>query len=60
MIKLINEVPDIHHPYTAVRKIEIQIADESNLEEMLDAYKNFLQACGYTINGTLDVCDPIE
>ena len=57
MIKLINETPDIHKPFTAVEKIEMTIGDEASLTEMLDAFKLFLQAGGYTINGILDVVE---
>lgn len=55
MIKLINETADMHKEHTAVRNIEITLADEANLEEMLDAYERFLQASGYTLRGKLDI-----
>lgn len=57
MIKLINETPDIHKPFTAVEKIEMTVGDAAELTEMLDAFKLFLQASGYTINGILDVVE---
>lgn len=57
MIKLINETADMHKPYTAVRNIEIELDDEASLDEMLDAFKRFLQASGYTINGYLDIIE---
>lgn len=57
MIKLINETSDIHRPYTPVEKIEIAIGDEASLIEMLEAFKGFLQASGYVINGNLEVVE---
>lgn len=60
MIKLINETADMHKPYTAVRNIEITLDDEASLEEMLDAFKRFLQASGYTIDGYLDIIQEDE
>lgn len=55
MIKFINETSDIHKPFTAIRNIEIAVADETNLEELLEAFEQFLRASGYTIDGALDV-----
>lgn len=60
MIKLINETADMHKPYTAVRNIEMTLDDEASLEEMLDAFKRFLQASGYTIDGYLDIIQEDE
>ena len=57
MIKLINETPDIHKPFTGIEKIEITIGEEASLTELLEAFKLFLQAGGYTINGILDVVE---
>ena len=59
MIRLINELDEIHKPYTAVNKIEMEIGSEATLEEMLSAYREFLLACGYQVNGELAVveCD---
>jgi hypothetical protein len=55
MIKLINERDDMHHKYTVVNRIEMEIDSEATLDEMLEAYREFLLACGYQVNGTLDV-----
>ena len=37
-------------------KIEMEVHDESTLDEILDEFQNFLRACGYVIeyNKTLD------
>jgi len=57
MIKLINEISDVYSQYTAIRNIEITISEEASLDEMLDAYAQFLRACGYTFDGRLEVVD---
>ena len=57
MIKLINEISDVYSQYTAIRNIEITISEEASLDEMLDAYAQFLRACGYAFDGQLEVVD---
>ena len=57
MIKLVNEISDVYSQYTAIRNIEITISEEASLDEMLDAYAQFLRACGYTFDGRLEVVD---
>jgi len=49
MIKLINETEPHHEPFTAVRRIEMHIQDEASLDEMQDAYRQFLLCCGYQV-----------
>ena len=55
MFKLINERDDMHHEYTAVNRIEMEIDSEASLDEMLSAYREFLFASGYSFDGILDV-----
>lgn len=55
MFRLINERDEIHIPFTAVRRIEFEISSEASLDEMLTAYREFLLASGYSVDGTLDV-----
>jgi len=55
MVRLINERDDMHHKYTVVNRIEMEIDSEATLDEMLTAYREFLLACGYQVNGELDV-----
>jgi hypothetical protein len=31
-------------------RIEMEVHDESTIDEVLDEFKNFLRACGYVIN----------
>lgn len=50
MIKLICETDPAHAEYTAIKNIEMTLTPEATLDEMLEAYTNFLRACGYTIN----------
>ena len=40
-------------------KIEVEVHDESTLDEVLEEFQNFLRACGYVIeyNKVLDVVD---
>jgi hypothetical protein len=40
-------------------KIEMEVHDESTLDEVLGEFQNFLRACGYTIeyNKVLDFVD---
>jgi hypothetical protein len=49
MIKFINTTCDEHKPYTAVESIEMNIADESSLPDILEAFEGFLKASGYHI-----------
>lgn len=51
--KLIYKRPEMHSPYTAVNSVKIELSDEANLDHMLEAYAEFLQACGYNISGNL-------
>lgn len=57
MIKLINETPDMHKPYTGICNIEMTLDDEASLDEMLDAFEKFLQVSGYTLRGKLDIIE---
>jgi len=55
MIKLVYERPEIHAPFSAVNSFTMDIEDERSLDEMLDAYKDFLLAMGYFVDGDLVV-----
>ena len=57
MIKLIYERPELHSPYSAVNKVEMVLDDESSLDQMLEAYKEFLGSIGFSIKGELDVIE---
>jgi hypothetical protein len=57
MVRLINERDDMHHKYTVVNRIEMEVDSEATLDEMLTAYREFLLACGYQVNGELAVVD---
>ena len=39
----------MHEQYTAVRTVTHVIADGSSLDEMLDAYTDFLKGIGYQV-----------
>ena len=60
MFRLINERDAIHIPFTPVRRIEFEISSEASLDEMLTAYREFLLACGYSVDGELDVVSDDE
>lgn len=47
---------------TSGTKVEIEISDESTLDEVLGEFENFLRACGYTIeyDKALDLVDMDE
>ena len=62
MIKFVNTTNDIHKPYTAVESIEMCIADESSLPDILEAFENFLKASGYHFpeNGYIDIVQDEE
>lgn len=51
MIKLISETDDAHKAYTAVERIEMTVSSDASVDEMLDVYKQFLNACGYHVDG---------
>lgn len=40
-------------------KVEIEVHDDSTLDEVLEEFQNFLRACGYVIeyNKVLDIVD---
>lgn len=50
---LIYNRPEEHAPYSAIESLEICIEDERTLPEMLDAFKAFLLATGYMVNGDI-------
>lgn len=47
MIKFICETPEIHQPFTAVNKVEFTVDHERSLDEMYEAFDDFLKAIGY-------------
>lgn len=57
MIKLINERDDIAKKYSAVNRIEMEIDSEATVSELLEAFREFMLASGYQINGMLDIVE---
>ena len=45
---------NISDPYHT-KRVEFQVRDGSNLDEMLDAFENFLKANGYHFDGNVDI-----
>ena len=48
-VKLVYERPDIHLEYSAVKSIVMELDDERNLDEMQDAFDEFLKAMGFNV-----------
>jgi hypothetical protein len=60
MYKFIFEDEDRPCPYGITdpyhtKRVEFQVRDNSNLDEMLDAFENFLKANGYHFDGNVDI-----
>jgi len=60
MYKFIFEDEDRPCPYGITdpyhtKRVEFQVRDNSNLDEMLDAFENFLKANGYNFDGNVDI-----
>jgi len=60
MYKFIFEDEDRPCPYGITdpyhtKRVEFQVRDNSNLDEMLDAFESFLKANGYNFDGNVDI-----
>ena len=60
MYKFIFEDEDRPCPYGIfdpyhTKRVEFQVRDNSSLDEMLDAFENFLKANGYEFDGNVDI-----
>ena len=53
--KFILETPEMHKEFTATNKIEFTVEDEASLDQMLESFEYFMRACGYHIDGRIDV-----
>jgi hypothetical protein len=49
-----KEQNSIFDPYHT-KRVEFQVRDNSSLDEMLDAFENFLNANGYHFDGNVDI-----
>jgi hypothetical protein len=49
MIRFVYDRPDIHAPFSAMKRVDFHIDDEASLDDMLDVYRDFLRAVGYGI-----------
>jgi len=49
MITLKWECPEFHKDYTKARTITHILEDEATLDEMLEAYVDFLKGIGYSV-----------
>ena len=48
-VKLVYERPEIHRAYNAIKSITVEVDDERTLDEMQEAFDNFLKAMGFHI-----------
>ena len=48
-VKLVYERPEIHRVYNAIKSITVEVDDERTLDEMQEAFDNFLKAMGFHI-----------
>ena len=60
MYKFISEDEDRPCPYGITdpyhtKRVEFQVRDNSDLDEMCDAFENFLKANGYHFDGNVDI-----
>ena len=58
MYKFTYEQPETHAPYSAVKSVTMEVADEATVYEMLEAFKEFLNGTGYHITGAFDIIEP--
>lgn len=54
-MKFIKENQTEAAKYTGAKRIEVELFDDVALPELFDAFKGFLQACGYFIDGEIDI-----
>ena len=52
-VRLIYEQEKMHEPYSCVKSVVMELAPEASLDEMLDAYVEFLKVLGYGIDGQI-------
>lgn len=51
MIKIEYITPESHHSYTPTRKVVFEVEHEdATVDEMLEMYRNFLNAIGYYVD----------
>ena len=48
-VKLVYERPDIHDEFSAVKSITMELDDERTLDEMQEAFDQFLKAMSYNV-----------
>lgn len=51
MYKFVYEQPEMHAEYSAVKSVVMEVADEASVDDMLLAFKEFLNGTGYYIQG---------
>lgn len=53
MYKLVK-TPNLHNPYDHV-SVEVSSSSAESLGDLLELYEDFLKACGFSLQGHLDV-----
>ena len=52
-VKLVYEQEKMHEPYSCVNNVVMELRSEASLDEMLQAYGEFLRALGYCLDGEI-------
>ena len=55
MKTFIYKPDDTDQEFTAVRSLEMMVADYETIDSMLLAFGEFLRGCGYIFDGTLQI-----
>lgn len=58
MIRFVYDRPNIHDPFSAVKKVDFYVDDEATITEMYEAFDDFLRAIGYNVQAD-DVQEPM-
>jgi hypothetical protein len=49
MFRLINETPKSHHAFSAINRVEVNVAEDASLDDMCEAFRCFLLASGFSV-----------
>jgi len=55
MIKFSYVVPADENAYTATTSIEVSINSQSSIYDIIESFGEFMQACGFCIDGRIDL-----
>lgn len=46
------------YPEQPRREVNIELKDDADLDTLLESFKQFLQACGFSVSGDLEIVQP--